>query len=61
MCWCCASNDLCDLLIQDVVAHPGIVLEGTVPQYLDGIWTHRHLEVTSSFTVESRDAKQVTT
>ncbi|XP_056228487.1 protein Niban 2-like [Seriola aureovittata] len=43
----------------DVVAHTGIVLEGTVPQYLDWIWTHRHLEVTSSFTVESRDAKQV--
>ncbi|XP_022611517.1 protein Niban-like [Seriola dumerili] len=43
----------------DVVAHAGIVLEGTVPQYLDWIWTHRHLEVTSSFTVESRDAKQV--
>ncbi|XP_026159610.1 uncharacterized protein LOC113128472 isoform X2 [Mastacembelus armatus] len=43
----------------DDVARAGIVLEGTLPQYLDGIWTHRHLQVTSDFTVESRDAKEV--
>ncbi|XP_040892017.1 protein Niban 1-like isoform X2 [Toxotes jaculatrix] len=43
----------------DVVAHAGILLEGTLPQYLEGIWTHRHLQVTSSFIVESRDAKEV--
>ncbi|XP_044045960.1 protein Niban 1-like isoform X2 [Siniperca chuatsi] len=43
----------------DPVAHAEIVLEGTLPQYLDGIWSHRHLQVTSSFTVESRDSKQV--
>ncbi|XP_071360756.1 protein Niban 1-like [Trachinotus anak] len=47
------------ILHPDVVAHAGIVLEGTVPQYVDGIWTHRHLKVTSSFTLESRDTKQV--
>ncbi|XP_031145057.1 protein Niban 2-like isoform X5 [Sander lucioperca] len=42
-----------------VVAHGGFVLEGTLPQYMDGIWTHRHLLVTNSFTVESRESKQV--
>lgn len=44
---------------QDVVAHAGIVLEGTLPQYLDGIWKHCHLQVTNSFAVESRESKQV--
>ncbi|XP_050926723.1 protein Niban 1 isoform X3 [Lates calcarifer] len=43
----------------DVVEHTGIVLEGTLPQCLSGIWTHRHLQVTSSFTVESRNAKEI--
>nr|XP_046263473.1 protein Niban 1-like isoform X2 [Scatophagus argus] len=43
----------------DIVAHAGTLLEDTLPQYLDGIWTHRHLQVTNSFTVESRDSKQV--
>ncbi|XP_039663084.1 protein Niban 2-like isoform X2 [Perca fluviatilis] len=42
-----------------VVAHGEFVLEGTFPQYMDGIWTHRHLLVTNTFTVESRDSKQV--
>ena len=46
-------------VLQEVVAHVGIVLEGTLPQYLDGIWTQRHLRVTNSFTVEGRDSKQV--
>lgn len=54
-----ASN--LDSLLQDVVAHAEIMLEGTLPQYLEGIWTHRHLQVTNSFTVESRDAKEVQT
>ncbi|CAK6968382.1 protein Niban 1-like isoform X1 [Scomber scombrus] len=43
----------------DVVAHAEIMLEGTLPQYLEGIWTHHHLQVTNSFTVESRDTKEV--
>ncbi|XP_051241069.1 protein Niban 1-like [Dicentrarchus labrax] len=41
----------------DVVAE--ILLEVTLPQYLAGNWTHRHLQVTNSFTVESRESRQV--
>lgn len=50
-----------DPVLQDAVAHAEIMLEGTLPQYLEGIWTHRHLQVTNSFTVESRDTKEVST
>ncbi|TDH15985.1 hypothetical protein EPR50_G00014640 [Perca flavescens] len=42
-----------------VVAHGEFVLEGTFPQYMDGIWTHCHLLVTNTFRVESRDSKHV--
>lgn len=52
-------NQHVDPALQEVAAQAGIVLEGTLPQYLDGIWTHRHLQVTNSFTVESRDSKQL--
>lgn len=48
-------------MIQDVITHAGIVLEGTLPQYLDGAWTHRHVQVTNNFGVESRDASEVKT
>lgn len=48
-------------MFQDVVAHAGTVIEVTLPQYLDGIWTHRHLQVTHTFAVKSRESKQVRT
>ncbi|XP_037830770.1 protein Niban 1 isoform X2 [Kryptolebias marmoratus] len=43
----------------DVLTHGGIVIEETLPQCLDGIWTYCHLQVTSSFAVESRNAREV--
>ncbi|KAI4833002.1 hypothetical protein KUCAC02_015936 [Chaenocephalus aceratus] len=43
----------------DVVAHAGIVLEGTLPLCVDGIWIHCHLRLNNSFTLESHDSKQV--
>lgn len=46
-------------VLQDVVAHARTVLEVTLPQYLDEIWTHRHLQVSNSFTVKSCESKQV--
>ncbi|XP_035258810.1 protein Niban 1-like isoform X1 [Anguilla anguilla] len=47
------------LLQQDPVAGGEVMLEGTLLQYLDGKWRKRHLQVTRSFTVESRDSKEV--
>ncbi|XP_047435065.1 protein Niban 2-like [Mugil cephalus] len=43
----------------DVITHAGIVLEATLPQYLNGVWTHRHVQVTNNFEVESREASEV--
>ncbi|KAG9328082.1 hypothetical protein JZ751_016607 [Albula glossodonta] len=35
------------------------MMEGTLLQYLDGKWRMRHLQVTQSFAVESRDSREV--
>ncbi|KAJ8384626.1 hypothetical protein AAFF_G00199580 [Aldrovandia affinis] len=47
------------LLQHDVVAGGIAMLEGTMMQYIDGKWRKRHLQVTRSFAVESRDSKEV--
>ncbi|XP_036389471.1 protein Niban 1-like isoform X2 [Megalops cyprinoides] len=44
---------------QDSVTGSKVILEGTLQQYLDGKWRRRHLQVTKSFAVESRDSKEV--
>ncbi|KAM4603308.1 protein Niban 1-like [Polymixia lowei] len=47
------------ILRPDAFPHGEILLEGTLPHYLDGTWRHCHLQVTNRFTVESRNAKEV--
>ncbi|KAJ8362912.1 hypothetical protein SKAU_G00117430 [Synaphobranchus kaupii] len=47
------------LLQHDSAAGGEVMLEGTLLQYLHGKWRKRHLQVTRSFAVESRDSREV--